>query len=237
MKQDNSIHASAVLVGARAVLIRGPSGSGKSRLAVALIHGGGSDALAFTRLVGDDRVHLEALHGRLLVRPAETLAGLLEVRRLGIRRVPFEAPRDDRRDRALPARRRESAGERARASAEPPVRRAQADQPRQRQARRARRLLDVRPPLLRQGLRLLLRVLPLERAQVDGHYWFPVYTKGEGVLHFAGGHGYLSDDVHIRDVIKYTDYKQFGSTMKIVSVDGEQQKDKGQQNQQPKSPK
>ena len=61
------------------------------------------------------------------------------------------------------------------------------------------------------------------RAQVDGHFWFPVYTKGEGVLHFAGGHGYLSEDVHMRDVIKYTDYKRFGSTMKIVSVDGENQ--------------
>jgi hypothetical protein len=72
------------------------------------------------------------------------------------------------------------------------------------------------------------------RAQVDGHYWFPVYTKGEGVLHFAGGHGYAAQDVHIRDVIKYTDYKQFGSTMKIVSVDGEEPKDKAQQ---PKTPK
>jgi hypothetical protein len=61
------------------------------------------------------------------------------------------------------------------------------------------------------------------RAQIDGHYWFPVYTKGEGILHFSGGHGYMSEDVHIRDVIKYTDYKRFGSTMKIVSVDGEAQ--------------
>lgn len=54
------------------------------------------------------------------------------------------------------------------------------------------------------------------RAQVDGHYWFPVYTKGEGVLHFAGGNGYMAQDVHIRDVIKYTDYKRFGSTSKII---------------------
>jgi hypothetical protein len=54
------------------------------------------------------------------------------------------------------------------------------------------------------------------RQQVDGHYWFPVYTKGEGVLHFAGGHGYLAQDVHIRDVIKYSDYKRFGSTTKII---------------------
>src|ERR1035438_5537046 len=54
------------------------------------------------------------------------------------------------------------------------------------------------------------------REQVDGHYWFPVYTKGEGVLHFAGGSGYMAQDVHIRDVVKYTDYKRFGSTSKII---------------------
>jgi hypothetical protein len=54
------------------------------------------------------------------------------------------------------------------------------------------------------------------RQQVDGHYWFPVYTKGEGVLHFAGGNGFMAQDVHIRDTIKYTDYKQFGSTTKIT---------------------
>jgi len=54
------------------------------------------------------------------------------------------------------------------------------------------------------------------RAQVDGHYWFPVYTKGEGVLHFSGGSGYIGQDVHMRDVIKYSDYKRFGSTTKII---------------------
>jgi HPr kinase/phosphorylase len=85
-----TIHASAVLVGARAVLIRGPAGSGKSRLALALIQAGASGALPFARLVGDDRVYVEAAHGRALVRPANTLAGLIEVRGLGIRRVLFE---------------------------------------------------------------------------------------------------------------------------------------------------
>jgi hypothetical protein len=54
------------------------------------------------------------------------------------------------------------------------------------------------------------------RQQVDGHYWFPVYTRGEGVLHFSGGNGYMAQDVHIRDIIKYSDYKQFGSTTKII---------------------
>ena len=85
-----TIHASAVLVGARAVLIRGPSGSGKSRLALALLQAADRGALAFARLVADDRAHVEAVHGRLLVRPAPALAGMLEVHGLGIRRVPHE---------------------------------------------------------------------------------------------------------------------------------------------------
>ena len=46
--------------------------------------------LRFARLVGDDRVHLEARHGRLLVRPAAALAGLIEVRGLGVRRLDYE---------------------------------------------------------------------------------------------------------------------------------------------------
>ena len=54
------------------------------------------------------------------------------------------------------------------------------------------------------------------RQQVDGHYWFPVYTKGEGILHFSGGSSYMAQDVHMRDTIKYTDYKRFGSTIKLI---------------------
>ena len=85
-----TVHASAVLVGARAVLIRGPSGAGKSRLALALIEAARTGTLRFARLVGDDRVHLEPANGRLLVRPAEALAGLIEVRGLGVRRLHHE---------------------------------------------------------------------------------------------------------------------------------------------------
>jgi hypothetical protein len=66
------------------------------------------------------------------------------------------------------------------------------------------------------------------RQQVDGHYWFPVYTKGEGILHFSGGYGYMSQDVHIRDVIKYTDYKRFGSSTTII-YDGQDITKNGQQ--------
>jgi len=54
------------------------------------------------------------------------------------------------------------------------------------------------------------------RQQIDGHFWFPVYTRGEGILHFSGGNGYMAQDVHIRDIIKYSDYKRFGSTSKII---------------------
>jgi HPr kinase/phosphorylase len=85
-----TVHASAVLVGARAVLIRGPAGAGKSRLALALIAAAQSGALPFARLVADDRAHLQGVNGRLLVRPAERLAGLVEVRGVGLRRLPFE---------------------------------------------------------------------------------------------------------------------------------------------------
>jgi HPr kinase/phosphorylase len=85
-----TVHASAVLIGTRAVLIRGPSGSGKSRLALELIGAERSGFLPFARLVGDDRVHLQAAGGRLLVRPAEALAGLIEVRGVGILRLPHE---------------------------------------------------------------------------------------------------------------------------------------------------
>jgi len=84
--EASTIHASAVLVGAKAVLIRGPSGSGKSRLAWGLVQ----SSLPFTRLVIDDRAIVEAHNGRLLVRPATALAGIIEIHGLGIRRLPYE---------------------------------------------------------------------------------------------------------------------------------------------------
>jgi HPr kinase/phosphorylase len=84
-----TVHASAVLVDNRAVLIRGPSGSGKSRLAFDLILAGRAGQIPKAVLVGDDRVHLRALKGQLLVRPARELAGLIEIRGVGIRRCDF----------------------------------------------------------------------------------------------------------------------------------------------------
>lgn len=52
--------------------------------------------------------------------------------------------------------------------------------------------------------------------QVDGKYWFPTYTKAEGNLHFAAQDGALSQDVHMRNVVKFTDYKQFHATSRII---------------------
>jgi HPr kinase/phosphorylase len=91
MPEDFSIHASALLVGPRAILIRGPSGSGKSQLALALISAAQAGILRFARLVADDRAVLVKHHGRIVVRPVAALAGLIEVRGLGIQRLPHES--------------------------------------------------------------------------------------------------------------------------------------------------
>src|SRR6201991_3867273 len=87
MSADATVHASAVKVGERAVLIRGPSGAGKSRLAFDLILAGRAGQVPPAILVGDDRVHLDTSAGNLIVRPSRELAGLIEIRGLGIRRI------------------------------------------------------------------------------------------------------------------------------------------------------
>ena len=48
------------------------------------------------------------------------------------------------------------------------------------------------------------------RQQIDGKYWFPVYTKADDDLHFKMG------DIHIREIVKYQDYKRFGSNVKVL---------------------
>ena len=61
------------------------------------------------------------------------------------------------------------------------------------------------------------------REQIDGRYWFPTYTRAVDTLHFTG------NDVHIREIVKYTKYKRFGSNVKIT-YEG-QELPKGQQPQ------
>ncbi len=51
------------------------------------------------------------------------------------------------------------------------------------------------------------------REQVDGQYWFPAYTMADDTLHFRKA---SYQDVHIREILKYTDYKRFGSKVKIT---------------------
>lgn len=66
------------------------------------------------------------------------------------------------------------------------------------------------------------------REQIDGRYWFPTYTKADDDLHFSGG------DVHIREIVKYTNYKRFGSNVKITYEGQELPKgQEGQPGQQP----
>ncbi len=71
-----------VAVDGRGVLLQGPSGAGKSDLALRLIDGG-------AELVADDRVVLESRAGVLSASAPAALRGLLEVRGLGIFRLPY----------------------------------------------------------------------------------------------------------------------------------------------------
>jgi hypothetical protein len=79
-----TIHATCVAVNGRGVLLLGPSGAGKSDLALRLTDIGGE-------LVADDRVHLTVADGMLHASPPPALAGLLEVRGLGIVAMPYLA--------------------------------------------------------------------------------------------------------------------------------------------------
>jgi hypothetical protein len=84
------------------------------------------------------------------------------------------------------------------------------------------------PDDLRPGHEDLSLPFTTYREQVDGQYWFPVYSKADGVLHFSGGKGYMSEDVHLRSIVKYSNYKRFGSSIKIT-FQGEDITSKGQQ--------
>lgn len=78
------IHGTCVDVSGCGVLLLGRSGSGKSDLALRLIDGG-------ARLVSDDQVQLRADGETVIAAPPVPLAGLLEVRGIGILRVPAVA--------------------------------------------------------------------------------------------------------------------------------------------------
>jgi hypothetical protein len=66
------------------------------------------------------------------------------------------------------------------------------------------------------------------REQVDGKYWFPTYTRADDTLHFT------TSDVKIRMVVKYANYKRFGSNVTITYQGKEIPK--GDQKDKPQSP-
>ena len=74
------VHGTTVEIAGQGVLLRGPSGSGKSDLALRLMDGG-------AQLVADDQTALSPSGGRVVARARDTIAGLLEVRGLGIVQV------------------------------------------------------------------------------------------------------------------------------------------------------
>jgi HPr kinase/phosphorylase len=80
-----TVHGTAVEIDGAGILLRGPSGSGKSDLALRLIDGGAT-------LVADDRVVLSRQGGHVLAGAPETIAGKIEVRGLGIVRLPSTGP-------------------------------------------------------------------------------------------------------------------------------------------------
>ncbi len=84
-----SLHATAVVHGESGVLILGPSGSGKSALALALM-ARASGAGAFGALIGDDRIFVRKAEGRLVASGAANMAGIIERRMAGLIAVPHE---------------------------------------------------------------------------------------------------------------------------------------------------
>ena len=76
-------HGTTVAIGDIGVMLRGPSGSGKSDLALRLIDAG-------AKLVADDRTALSVADSRLIASPPEPLKGKLEVRGLGIVEVAYQ---------------------------------------------------------------------------------------------------------------------------------------------------
>ena len=91
------------------------------------------------------------------------------------------------------------------------------------------------PDDLRPGHEDLSLPFTTYREQVDGQYWFPVYSKADGVLHFTGGKGYMSQDVHVRSIVKYSNYKRFASSIKIT-FEGQDIPSNNQQPGQGKAP-
>jgi hypothetical protein len=69
------------------------------------------------------------------------------------------------------------------------------------------------PDSHKKGQENLFPTFETYREQIDGKYWFPTYTRADDTLHFSTG------DVRMRMVVRYTNYKQFKTTIKLIPVD------------------
>ncbi len=78
-----NIHTTCISINSKGVLLMGASGSGKSDLALRLIKHAGAI------LVSDDRTDIEIKGGKVYGRTPHTIAGLLEVRGIGIQKVSY----------------------------------------------------------------------------------------------------------------------------------------------------
>jgi len=81
-------HATCIAVGRDGVLLRGPPGAGKSDLALRLIGTPPPEGEPAARLVSDDQVIVQRMEDHLVARAPESIAGLMEIRGVGICRVP-----------------------------------------------------------------------------------------------------------------------------------------------------
>jgi hypothetical protein len=68
------------------------------------------------------------------------------------------------------------------------------------------------------------------REQIDSQYWFPTYIRADDVLHFQSG------DIHMREIIKLTNYKRFGSKTRIIYKGEAKEDPKENPKDNPKTP-
>jgi serine kinase of HPr protein (carbohydrate metabolism regulator) len=87
--KPRNIHGTAILIGERGVLVTGPSGAGKTTLALALLDHCRARGL-FARLIGDDQLLAATHDGRLVCRAPASIAGLAEVHGIGPQPLAFE---------------------------------------------------------------------------------------------------------------------------------------------------